>query len=570
MVNSSFLLSPAGAAPIFTPEQLTSDQKALGQTTHDFVEKEVSPLNDKIESKEKGVMPGLLKKAGEIGLLMAEIPETNGGLGLGKIEATVIAENSTAQGSFQVAIMCHTGIGTLPIIYWGTDLQKQKYLPRLATGEILSAYALTEANAGSDALAGRTTAVLSKDGKKYILNGEKVFITNGGFADIYTIFAKVDGKYTAFLVERGFKGLSTGPEEKKMGIHGSSTVPVIMQDVEVPVENLLGELGKGHKIAFNTLNVGRWKLGACCMGACKRLITISARYAVDRVQFGHPIASFELIGEKIADCAIRTYLLESLIYRYAGQLDEAHKQAKDQAEKVKQLESLAVEASIAKVFGSEALDFVADESVQIHGGYGYCDEYNVERFYRDSRINRIFEGTNEINRLALVGTLIKRSMAGEVDFGTELGNILGWLKAGFPKRDEKLPLAVWLDAVDQLKRLAIYTLGVGIQKYADKITEHQGLMAGAADMIIDAYACDSGITRALRSNDPIHANMACTYIAERLPVLKAVARQLLANVAQGEQKEFASYEKAIDRIVPQVLFDTRSARARISGKILTV
>lgn len=567
--GGAFLLTPASSETIFTPEQLTEDQKALGVTAHDFIEKEIVPLSDKIESKETGLVPKLLKKAGELGLLMAEVPESYGGLGLGKVAATVLAENTVAEGSFQVSLMCHTGIGTLPIIYWGTEDQKKKYLPKLSTGEFISAYALTEANAGSDALAGRTSAKLSADKKNYILNGEKVFITNGGFADLITVFAKVDGKMTAFLVEKKFKGVSIGPEEKKMGIHGSSTTPLILQDVEVPAENVLGEVGKGHKIAFNTLNVGRWKLGAGSVGVCKHLLDLSAKYVMERVQFGHPIGNFELIRQKICDCAIRSYLLESIIYRYAGLLDELHSKAANAEEKVKQLEDLAIEASIAKVYGSEAGQFVADEAVQMHGGYGFCADYLVERFYRDGRISRIYEGTNEINRMIISGTMLKRATAGSLDFMTEVGNVMGWLKTGFPRRDPKLPLAIWLDACDQLKRLAIYVSAVGVQKYADKIQEKQSLLAGVSDMIIESYAIESGLVRALQTKNPVYEAMVESYIAVKLPQMMAIARQLLINVAEGKADEFVKYEKALYRIVPTVVFDTAKAREMIVGKLLS-
>ncbi len=562
-------MTQTGSEPVFTPEQLTPDQKALGQTTHDFIEKEVVPITGKIELQEKGLMPKLLKKAGEVGLLMAEVPESYGGLGLGKVASTIIAENSTAEGSFQVAFMCHTGIGTLPINYWGTEDQKKKYLPKLASGEMLAAYALTEANAGSDAMAGKAIAKLAPDKKYYILEGEKVFITNGGFADLFTVFAKVDGKMTAFLIERGFEGVSTGPEEKKMGIHGSSTVPLILQNVKVPVENVLGEVGRGHKIAFNTLNVGRWKLGAGCVGAAKHLIKISTKYVMERQQFNHPIGNFELIREKIADCAIKLYLLESLVYRYAGLLDEAHSNAKDSGEKVKQLEEYAVEASIAKVFGGEVLQFVADEAIQMHGGYGFCDDYIVERFYRDCRINRIFEGTNEINRLLISGTLLKRATSGALDFMTEIGNILGQLKSGFPKRAATAPLGLWQDACDQIKRLAIYVCAVGVQKYAEKIQERQSLLATVSDIIIEAYAIESGICRALQGKNLEQETFVKVYIAEKLPQLKAKARQLLINIADGKEDEFIKYEKALNRIVPAIVFDTRGAKEAVAAKALS-
>ncbi|MBI2341751.1 MAG: acyl-CoA dehydrogenase family protein [Deltaproteobacteria bacterium] len=566
--GGSFLLSQTGSEPVFIPEQLTPDQKALGETTREFVEKEVVPVSDKIEAQEKALMPKLLKRAGEVGLLMAEVPESCGGLGLGKVASTIIAENSTAEGSFQVAFMCHTGIGTLPINYWGTENQKKKYLPKLASGEMLAAYALTEANAGSDAMAGKAIAKLTPDKKYYILEGEKIFITNGGFADLFTVFAKVDGKMTAFLVEKSFEGVSTGPEEKKMGIHGSSTVPLILQDVKVPVENVLGEVGRGHKIAFNTLNVGRWKLGAGCVGATKHLIKISAKYVMERQQFGHPIGNFELIREKIADCAIKLYLLESLVYRYAGLLDEAHSSAKDSAQKVKQLEEYAVEASIAKVYGSEVLQFVSDESIQMHGGYGFCDDYIVERFYRDCRVNRIFEGTNEINRLLISGTLLKRATSGELDFMTEIGNILGMLKSGFPKRNAGALLGLWQDVVDQIKRLAIYVCAVGVQKYAEKIQERQALLASVSDIIIEAYAIESGLCRALQGKNPLHETFVKVYIAEKLPELKSKARQLLINIADGKEDEFIKYEKALNRIVPAIVFDTRGAKETAASKIL--
>jgi len=568
MKGGEFLISPVADEPIFTPEQLTSEQKALGKTARDFVEKEVIPLNDRIETKEKNLISGLLKKAGGIGLLMAEIPEKFGGLGLGKIDSTIISENTSLQGSFQVTFLCHTGIGTLPIEYWGSDEQKAKYLPKLATGEMVGAYALTEANAGSDALAGRASAKLSDDGKFYILNGEKLYITNGGIADLITVFAKVDGKLTAFIVEKGFKGVSTGKEEKKMGLHGSSTVSLVLQDAVVPVENVLGALGKGHKIAFNTLNVGRWKLGAACVGACKRLIEISSKYAKERSQFGHPISAFELIREKFAQSAIKTFLLESVVYRYAGTLDLAHSKAKSQTEKVEQLEEFAIEASIAKILGSEVLQYVADESVQVHGGYGFCEDYKVERFYRDCRINRIFEGTNEINRMVIIGTLLKRGMAGSIDFMTEVGNIMGWLKNGFPKRSAKESLGPWKDACDQLKRLCVYVAAVGVQKYADKIAEQELIMAQIADMIIDAYAIDSGLNRALSSKNELFENMVKVYITERLPCHNAVARQILYNIAGGDEKEFVRYEKALSRVLPVVNYDTKKGKEKIAIDIL--
>ncbi len=537
---------------IFTPEMLTEEQKALGATALDFIQKEVLPVSKQIEAKEPGLVPKLLRKAADIGLLMVEIPEEFGGLGLGKVASTVITEKSAEQGSYEVSFLCHTGIGTLPIIYWGSEAQKKKYLPRLANGEMLGAYALTEAGAGSDALGGHSTAKLSADGKFYVLNGEKLYITNGGFADLFTIFAKVDGHLTAFLVERNFKGLSFGPEEKKMGIHGSSTVAVAMQDVQVPAENVLGEVGKGHKIAFNTLNVGRWKLGAGSLGSCKELISRSAKYVMERVQFGRPIGKFQLIRNKIAECAMRTYMLESLVYRYAGTLDEAHAKAKDGAEKVKQLEEYVIEASAAKVYGSETLQFVADETVQMFGGYGFCDDYEVERFYRDCRINRIFEGTNEINRLLIASTFIKHMITPPMTEQSKTEQIAS---------SDFAPSSV-------VKKVAAYLAGVGAKKYADKIVEEEALLAVVADIVIEGYAIESGMLRAMQTKDKLQGEMVRTYMAARIPLLKVAVRQQLVNIAAGDKKEFAKLEKALDEIIPEIVYDIGKGMDLIAAAVI--
>jgi alkylation response protein AidB-like acyl-CoA dehydrogenase len=579
--GGSWLLEPVGARRIFIYEHLTEEQKQFGQTTSDFIKNEVLPKSKDIEEQKPGLSPSLLKKAGEVGLLMAEIPDQYGGLGLDKITSTVIAENSTGQGSFSVSFMCHTGIGTLPILYFGTEEQKQKYLPKLATAEMIGAYALTEAGSGSDALAAKTKAVLSPDGKHYILNGEKMFITNGSFADLITVFAKIDGEqFTAFLIEKDFPGVSHGPEEKKMGIKGSSTTTIILQDAKIPVENVLGEIGRGHKIAFNVLNIGRWKLAAACMGKCKETIAYVTKYVKDRKQFGQPLADFELIQRKLADCAIRTFVLESVVLRYAGMVDEAvallDKASPDyQHDVMKAIEEYAIEASISKIVGSENLSFIADEAVQMLGGYGFIEEYPVTQTYRDCRINRIFEGTNEINRLIIPGTLLKRAMKGELDLMGEIQRILGQLKEGFPMVADKGPLTQKINLVNQAKKLCIYLSGVAVQKYMADIKDRETFMAEMADFILETFAMESALLRSLqlieeqgeeKSRIPIAITK--TYVTEKCLELKARARQFMANVAKGDATNFQKYDKAIHRIMDVTPVDTISACHEIAGKVI--
>ncbi|MBI4238437.1 MAG: acyl-CoA dehydrogenase family protein [Deltaproteobacteria bacterium] len=577
--GGQFLLTPVGAARTFIPEDLPPELQQLRTTIQDFSEGEVLPREAEIEAKTPGIMATLLKKAGELGLLMVEIPEVYGGLGLGKVAATAVAEGATGQGSFVVSLLCHTGIGTLPLLHYGSEAQKQKYLPKLASGEMLAAYALTEANAGSDALAARTRATLSKDGKYYLLNGEKVFITNGAFADLFTVFAKVDGeKFSAFLVERSFPGVSHGPEEHKMGIRGSSTVSVILQDAKVPAENLLGEIGKGHKIAFNTLNVGRWKLGAGCAGASKYVLKLIVQYIQERQQFGKPLAAFEAMQQLLADCAIQTFLTETLVYRYAGDLDALFDTIDDAAAnagpaQARMTEELNAEASIAKVFCSEAYDAICDAAVQMHGGYGYVMEYRPERLYRDSRINRIFEGTNEINRLLIPGTLLKRMAKGGPDFFGEIQRILDWLRTGFPPVGASAPLAVWQMQVDQLKKLAIYVGAVAVNKYGPEVQERQQVLMDLAEIIIAAYVADSALARVLRlttqgANAAIPTLMVSTYLATRLPELEVLARQTLTNIGEAKPAEYKPTHKALSRFLSHVPFDTRAAKSQIAQTIL--
>ncbi len=579
--SASFLLEPLGTYDFFIPEEFDAQQKDLAKLGRDFYKNEIEPVRERIEQKEAGLVAKTMKKAGELGLLMAEVPEKYGGLGLNKVTATVIAESVTGWTSFTVPLMAHTGIGTLPTVYFGTEEQRKKYVPKLATGEMIGAYALTEANSGSDALAARAKAVLSDDKKYYILNGEKMFITNGGFADLFTVFAKVDGeKFTAFLVERSFPGVSTGKEEKKMGLDGSSTTTLILQDVKVPVENVLGEIGKGHRIAFNILNIGRWKLGAACVGSCKRLIEYVTKYLKERKQFERELASFQAMRQKLAQQGISTYLLESIVYRYADTLDKARShfdktQDDYYFQSLRMIKGLNIEASITKVFGSETLFWVADEAVQMFGGYGFIREYPPEQFHRDNRVNRIFEGTNEINRLLIPDTLFRRAMKGRIDFMGHLQKILAGLKQGFPKTDPKTPLADWVDQVEDLKRTAVYYGGVAAQKFADQLREKQNFTMLLADLVIAVYALESGLQRAIKIRKIKNADaakiadaMAQTAISEMIPPLKARVRQALFDIADGNEKEFGSYEKALDRLLVPKLASVETHKEAIAKHLL--
>lgn len=580
--SASFLWEPIAKWDQFIPEELGSEQKELAKMARDFVKNEVEPNRKKFDlEKDTKLVAHLMRKCGELGLLMAEVPESYGGLGLDKKTATVIAENGTGWSSFSVPLMCHTGIGTLPILYFGTEAQKKKYLPKLATGEFLGAYALTEAGSGSDALAAKAKATLSPDKKFYILNGEKQFITNGGFADLITVFAKVDGEhFTAFIVERTYPGVSTGPEEKKMGISGSSTVPLILQDCKVPVENVLGEVGKGHRIAFNVLNVGRWKLGAACMGSSKRLLEFSSKYLKERKQFNQPIANFQALRVFLANDTIRTYLQESLVYAYAGALDDAcaSLDKNDPArytQVVKKVKGLNIEASIVKVFCSEGLFYNSDDAVQMYGGYGYIQEYPPEQFHRDNRINRIFEGTNEINRLLIPDTLIRRSMKGSIDLMTAIEKVQEGIKNGFAKSDPKQPMSVWIDQLNALKHLALYFSGAVVQKYFDTLKTKQAILMLLADLIIETYAIEAGLKRALKirklkgeAESALAEKMTMVYISEKLPELKARVLQACFNMAGGDAKEFQGYQKAVEAIVEPQWAPTEALKEEIAHRVL--
>ncbi|WP_136513288.1 acyl-CoA dehydrogenase family protein [Geomonas edaphica] len=501
--GAEFLITEAGKDDVFVPEDFSDEQRQIGATTEQFVTNEVIPVRDDIEHQDFEKVVHLLRRCGELGLLMIDVPEEYGGLELDKATSMLAAEKISGSGSFSVVYAAHSGIGTLPLVYYGTEEQKARYLEKLTTGEWVAAYCLTEPESGSDALGARASATLSADGTHYVLNGTKQFTTNGAIADLYTVFAKIDKEhFTAFLVERSMKGVSVGPEEKKMGIKGSSTTQVILDNVKVPVENLLGEIGKGHKIAFNVLNIGRFKLGAAVTGSAKGALTDGAKYAVLRKQFGRPIASFGAIREKLADMAAGIFASESLVYRLAGLIDDRlatiPKETPNYYDVYQRgIEEYAMECAIAKVFCSEVLAFVADEVVQIHGGYGFIQEYPAERYYRDERINRIFEGTNEINRLLIPGTLLTRAMKGELPLEREAMKALDALTTpSFEELDETVPFAREKALLAGLKQLFLVLAGSAARKYQARIKEEQELLLALADVVIGIFALESVVLRA--------------------------------------------------------------------------
>jgi len=515
--GGSFLIEETDPSEVFTPEDFSDEQKMFAKTADDFVMNDVIANVARTEAKEEGVMAGLLKKAGELGLLMVDVPEAYGGLGLDKATSMLVAEVISKSGAFATTFGGHAGIGTLPIVYFGTEEQKQKYLPRLATAEWISCYALTEANSGSDALAALSTAVLSDDGKHYVLNGEKTFITNGGFADLFITFAKVDGEhFSCFIIEKDFGGLTTGAEEPKMGIKGSSTVKVFLDNVKVPVENLLGEIGKGHKIAFNILNVGRFKLGVGCIGSAKIAFDDAIKYAGERHQFGQAISGFGMMKAKIANMATQIYAVEAMSYRTAGLLDAILEPIEKNGpnfaqETMKGIEEYVTECSIMKIKGSEMLDYVVDEAVQMYGGYGYISEYPAERYYRDSRIARIYEGTNEINRMLTPGMLLRRAIKGELPLLAAAKKLQEELleMPSFSDDEESGPLTDQAKMIANAKKVCLLTLGLAAQKFGQKINDGDPVMLiEAMKMETEICANASGTVQsiAIKKGDSIQSD----------------------------------------------------------------
>jgi alkylation response protein AidB-like acyl-CoA dehydrogenase len=544
--GGGFLLERPAPEEIFTPEDINEEQKMIAKTTEDFVKEQVWPVLEEIENHNFDHTVRLLKQAGELGLLGADVPEEYGGFGLDKITSTLITEKISLGRSFGLSHGAHVGIGSLPIVLFGNEEQKKKYLPALATGEKIAAYALTEPGSGSDALGAKTTAKLSEDGKYYLLTGEKQWITNSGFADVFIVYAKIDGeKFTAFIVERDFPGVSVGPEEKKMGIKGSSTRTLILDEARVPVENLLGEPGRGHVIAFNILNIGRFKLAAGCLGSAKRAIEISAKYAQERKQFKVPIAKFGLIREKLATMAAKTYALESMVYRTGGYFEENLSQVEGAqgADVAKAIAEYALECSINKVFGSEVLDYVVDEGVQIHGGYGFMQEYEIENMYRDSRINRIFEGTNEINRLLIPATLMRKAMKGElplIQAAQELQEELLTMMPTLPEEEPAL-LEEEADLIENAKKIFLMSAGLAVEKYQMELEKQQEILRDIADIAIEVYAMESAWLRAKKALDKegeekakLKADLTRAYVYEAFPRIEQRARHILSAMEEGD------------------------------------
>jgi alkylation response protein AidB-like acyl-CoA dehydrogenase len=577
--GGSFLLDEIDADKVFTPEDFTEEHEMIGKTTEEFVVNEVVPVLDEIENHQFDISRRLLTQAGELGLLGADVPEEYGGLGLDKISSSIITEKFSRAGGFSLSYGAHVGIGSLPIVFFGNEDQKKKYLPDLATGARIAAYALTEPSSGSDALGAKTTAVLNEAGTHYVLNGEKQWITNSAFADVFIVYAKIDGEhFSAFIVEKDFEGVSTGPEEKKMGIKGSSTRTLILEDALVPKENLLGEVGKGHVIAFNILNVGRYKLGVGCIGGSKRGIELAAKYANERKQFKQPIAKFTLIQEKLANMAVTTYAAESSIYRTGGLFEDrlgglSEEQQKDGREVAKAIAEYAIECSLNKVVGSEALDFVADEAVQIHGGYGFMAEYEVERMYRDSRINRIFEGTNEINRLLVPGTILRKAMKGELPFLEKATALQEELMMLMPQEVGDEPLEQEKYLLSMAKKVFLMIAGTGAQTYGEKLQQEQELLANVADIVSDIFSMESVILRtekAIRRNglEKAEQKLALTQVfcQEAFNRIEAHAKESLVAMQSGDTlRTMTSILRKITRHTP---INVIAKKREIAGRIL--
>ncbi len=575
--GAEWLITPTDPNAIFTPEDFLEEQIMVKDMCAEFIEAEILPLVDRIDKLEPGLMPSLMDKAGELGLLGTVAPEDLGGLGKDFITGTLINEALGGAYSFSVAVAAHTGIGTLPILYFGTPEQKAKYIPKLASGEWKGAYGLTEPNSGSDALSAKTTAQMNAEGTHYILNGQKCWITNGGFADIYTVFAKIDGKnFSAFIVERGMEGFTQGPEEHKMGIKGSSTVQLYFQDCKVPKENLLGEAGKGHVIAFNILNIGRLKLAAATLGGAKRTLNLALEYAMTREQFKQPIINFGAIQHKIAQMATRIWVLETAVYRTAKWIDEKEESLLAEGKPFNEAmlaaaEEYAIECAILKVDGSEVLDFVVDESVQVFGGNGFSDEYLVSRTYRDSRINRIFEGTNEINRLLTVDMVLKRAMKGKLDLMGPAMKVQQELMSipDFGAAEEGL-YAEELKAIAQFKKAIILTAGAAVQKLMMKIEQEQEILMNVADMAILTFNAESALMRVMKmaSNNKEHSmekDMMHIYLYDAADkILKAGKDAIIAFAEGDEQRMLLMGLKRFTKVNP---YNTKEARRRITSQL---
>ncbi len=576
--GGSFLLEAARPEEVFTPADLTDDQKLIGQTAEEFVMKEVMPHVRELEEKKPGLMVELVKKAGEVGLLGGGVPEAYGGAGLDKIATTVLTEKISVYGGFAVTHGAQTGIGTLPIVYFGTEEQKKKYLPKLASGEWIAAYCLSEPQAGSDSQNALTRAVLSPDGKNWILNGQKMWITNGGFADVYIVFAKVNGeKFSAFIVERNFPGFKAGAEEHKMGIHGSSTTPIFLENCVVPKENLLHEIGRGHIVAFNILNSGRFTLGASCVGGARHVLAASSKYAKERKAFGKQIGDFGMMREKLAEMAIQIFAVESMVYRSAGNIEAAMAAAAGSGDKIQQsmkvLEEYAIESSIAKVYGSEMLDFAVDEAVQIFGGYGFHEEYAVCRAYRDSRVNRIFDGTNVINRMLIIQMLMKRAMGGQLPLIPAAMKLADEILAG-PSMEET-PEGVLAEEARVLansKKIFLQAAGGAVQKFREKLAEEQELIGALANVVMEIYAMESSLLRAQKAAAARGEAAAQTmldaarvFIADAAERVEHEGKRAIAAVHEGDM--LTTQMAVLKRFAKHPAVDTIALRRQVAAAV---
>ncbi|MGB6900148.1 MAG: acyl-CoA dehydrogenase family protein [Candidatus Acidiferrum sp.] len=576
--GGSFLIESVVSQEVFTPADLTDDQKLIGQTAEEFVVKEVLPLVKDLENKKPGLMPELVKKAGELGLLSGGIPEQYGGAGLDKIATTVLTEKLSIYGGFAVTHGVHAGIGTLPIVYFGNEEQKKKYLPKLATGEWIGAYCLSEPQAGSDSQNSLTRAELNPEGTHYILNGQKMWITNGGFADIYIVFAKINGeKFTAFIVERTFPGIKPGNEEHKMGIHGSSTTPIFLENCRVPKENVLHEIGRGHIVAFNVLNAGRFTLGASCVGGSKHVLQSASKYSKERKAFGKQIGDFGLMKEKLAEMAIQIFAVESMVYRSAGNMESAMVAASGSGDKIqntmKVLEEYAIESSIAKVYGSEMLDYVVDEGVQMFGGYGFHEDYPVCRAYRDSRINRIFEGTNEINRMLIIQMLMKRAMGGQLALIPAAMKLADEILAGpsFEETPEGV-LAEETRVVASAKKMFLQAAGGAVQKFREKLAEEQELIGALSNVVMEVYAMESCLLRAQKAAaakgeaaTQTMIDAARIFIADAAERVEHEAKRAITAVHEGDM--LTTQMAVLKRFGKRPPVDTIALRRRVAAAV---
>jgi alkylation response protein AidB-like acyl-CoA dehydrogenase len=565
--GGAWLIEETAPDAVFTREKVTEEHRLIEQTAEEFLTNEVIPALDRLEQKDWALARDLVKRCGELGLLGADVAESLGGVGLDKASALIVGEAVGRCASFATTFGAQTGLAITPLVCFGTDAQKQKYIPGLVSGVTVGAYALSESGSGSDALGARARATRQPDGS-FTLNGEKMWITNGGFADLFIVFAKVDGEhFTAFIVERGFPGVTTGKEEHKLGLHGSSTTPLILQDASVPAENVLGEIGKGHKVAFNVLNYGRFKLGAMCSGGGRAVVGEAVRYAVQRRQFGQPIASFGAIRHKLAEMAVREFAVESMLYRTGGLIDGMLQGSHDNAAVLAALEEFAIESSIIKVAASEMIDYALDENVQIHGGNGFVRDYPAERHYRDARVNRIFEGTNEINRLLIPGMLARRALKGSLALIPAAKKLQDEILApALPEPAGDGPLEQERRTVTAMKKVALMVLGTAMQTYGMKLADEQEVLTSAADIVIDVYASESTLLRTRGGSNPLHEAATRVFVNDAAGRVELAARTALAAMTDGDT--LRTLLAALRRILKVSPVNTVALRRRIADAIV--